>query len=273
MGATFAAGTPHPALHGVVLRYEGYEERVAGPVTFRQLPCTFVPVIIDLDAGWTVAHRQHDAPLRLGSFVAGVTDGPVVVGHRGSARCLQVDLTPLGARRMIGMPMNELANQSVPIDDVLGRFGRDLVQRVGEAPDWPTRFALIDSALRARLAEAAPVDAGVAWSLGRIMASGGAAVIGDLAGELGWSHRRLIDRYRDTVGLPPKLVARIVRFERLTAEVTTDPTIDWAAAATACGYFDQAHLAREVRELAGITPTELRASTVNFVQDDAGLPA
>jgi AraC-like DNA-binding protein len=273
VSATFVTGTPHPSLRDVVLRYEGYEERTAGPVMFRELPCTFVPVIIDLDAGWSVAHRQHTMPLQLGSFVAGVTEGPVLVRHDGSARCLQIDLTPLGARRLVGLPMNELANQSVPIDDVLGRFGRDLVQRVGEAPDWSARFALIDRAFRARLTDAAPVDAGVAWSLGRIVASGGTAVIGELADELGWSHRRLIARYRDTVGLPPKLVARIVRFERLTAHLTTDPALDWAAAATACGYFDQAHLAREVRELAGITPTELRATTVNFVQDETALPA
>jgi AraC-like DNA-binding protein len=257
----------------VVLRYEGFEQRTAGPVTMRELPCTFVPVIIDLDAGWAVAHRQHATPLQLGSFVAGITDGPVLVRHDGSARCLQVDLTPLGARRLIGLPMSELANQSVPIDAVLGRFGCDLVQRVGEAPDWPTRFALIDNALRARIAEAAPVDPGIAWSLSRIVACGGAAVIGDLADELGWSHRRLIARYRDAVGVPPKLVARIVRFERLTAQVAREPGIDWAAAATMCGYFDQAHLAREVRELADITPTELRAITVNFVQDDASLTA
>jgi len=273
VSATLVAGTPHPSLRGVVLRYEGYQERAAGPATFRELPCTFVPVIIDLDAGWTVAHRQHAAPLRLGSFVAGVTDGPVLVGHDGSARCLQVDLTPLGARRLVGLPMSELANQSVPIDAVLGRFGRDLAQRVGDAPDWPARFALIDKAFRARLAEAAPTDPGVAWSLSQIMASGGTAVIGDHADKLGWSHRRLIARYRDTVGLPPKLVARIVRFERLTAHITTNPAIDWATAATACGYFDQAHLAREVRELAGITPTELRATTVNSVQDEGARSA
>lgn len=273
VSAIFAAGEPHPSLRGVALRYQGYEERTVGPVTFRELPCTFVPIIIDLDAGWSIAHRQHTVPLRLGSFIAGVTDGPVLARHDGSARCLQVDLTALGARQLLGMPMCELANQTVPIDDVLGRFGRDLVQRVGEAPDWPTRFALIDKVLRARLANAAPADPGVAWSLGRIVASGGAAIIGDIATELGWSHRRLIARYRDTVGLPPKLVARIVRFERLAAHVGTDPDIEWAAAANMCGYFDQAHLAREVRELAGITPTELRAQTVNFVQDDAALPA
>lgn len=273
VSAIFAAGEPHPSLRGVALRYQGYEERTAGPVTFRELPCTFVPIIIDLDAGWSIAHRQHTVPLRFGSFIAGVTDGPVLARHDGSARCLQVDLTALGARQLLGMPMCELANQTVPIDDVLGRFGRDLVQRVGEAPDWPTRFAVIDKVLRARLANAAPADPGVAWSLGRIVASGGAAIIGDIATELGWSHRRLIARYRDTVGLPPKLVARIVRFERLAAHVGTDPDIEWAAAANMCGYFDQAHLAREVRELAGITPTELRAQTVNFVQDDAALPA
>lgn len=278
MGAVsvrFATGRPHPSLREVVLRYEGFSQRTAGPVTFRELPCTFVPIIIDLDAGWTVAHRQHAAgsPLRLGSFVAGVTDGPVLVGHGGSARCLQVDLTPLGARRLIGMPMSELANSSVPIDAVFGRFGRELVQRVGEAPNWPARFRLLDDVLRARLAEAAPVDAGVEWSMRRIVASSGAAPIKDLVEDLGWSHRRLIARYRDAVGLSPKVVARIVRFERLKALLAKDPNADWAGLAARCGYFDQAHLAREVRELADITPTELRAQTVNFVQDTTLQPA
>ena len=78
----------------MVLRYEGYEERCAGPVLIRELPGTFVPIIVDLDAGWSVSHRQHRSPRRLGSFVAGITDGPVLVGHAGSARCVQVDLTP-----------------------------------------------------------------------------------------------------------------------------------------------------------------------------------
>jgi AraC-like DNA-binding protein len=270
VSAMFAAGTPHPSLRGVVLRYEGYADRSGVPVTIRQLPCTFVPIILDLDAGWTVAHREHtDSALRLDSFVAGITDGPVLVGHGGSARCLQVDLTPLGARRLIGMPMSELANQTVPIDDVLGGFGAELVQRVGAAPDWPARFALVDAAIRARLADTAPVDAGIEWSLRRIADSGGAPTIADLAAELGWSHRRLIARYRDAVGLPPKLIARIVRFERLAALVSEDPLTDWANAALACGYFDQAHLAREVRMLADITPTELRMQTVNSVQDNA----
>ena len=261
------AGTPHPSLRGVVLRYEGFTSHGGKPVVFRELPCTYVPIIIDLEDGWTVAHREHvgAAPLRLRSFVAGVTDGPVLVGHAGSARCLQVDLTALGARRILGVPMGELANRTVPIEDVLGALGDGLVQRIGEAAGWRERFAIVDAALTARLRAAPAVDAGVAWSLGRIQSSGGAVAIGELATDLGWSHRRFIARFRDSVGLPPKRVSRIVRFEHVSARLRSGA--DLAVAAAECGYFDQAHLAREVRELAGITPTELRAGAVNSVQD------
>ncbi len=242
---------------------------------FRELPCTFVPVIIDLDAGWALAdgRRPERPPERMGSFVAGLTDGPVLVEHAGSARCLQVNLAPLAARRLLGLPMSELANRAVALEDVLGPSAGELVERVADAPGWEARFALLDRALAARFAEAPPPDPEVAWSLGRLAASGGAAAIGPLADELGWSHRRLIARFRDAVGLPPKRVARILRFERLTALLAREPRADLSRSAPACGYYDQAHLAREVRELAGVTPTELRALGVNSVQDDAALPA
>ncbi|MET0900871.1 MAG: helix-turn-helix domain-containing protein [Mycobacterium sp.] len=261
MGAEFLTATPHPSLRGVVLRYEGYREKSTHPVVFRELPCSFVPIIIDLDAGWTI----NDA-LRLHSFIAGITDSLVLVRHEGSARCLQVDLTPLGARRLLGLPMHELANRTIAIEDVLGAAAHRLIQRIGDAPDWPTRFSLVDQAIRTRLADSPAIDAGLAWSLDRITA--GASSIGALAVELGWSHRRMIARYRDAVGLPPKTVARIVRFERLTARLADSPAVGWATLAAECGFFDQAHLSREVRDLAGQTPTELRASKVNFVQDE-----
>jgi AraC-like DNA-binding protein len=271
----FVRGAPHPALAGAVVRYTGFAERAAGPVRFRELPCTYVPVIIDLDVGWSVAdaRRPERSPERLGSFVAGLTDGPVLVEHGGSARCLQVDLAPLAARRLLGLPMSELANRSVALEDVLGRPAGELVERVAAAPSWADGFALVDRALMARLEEAPPADPGVAWSLGRLAGSGGATPIGELVRELGWSHRRLIARFRDAVGLPPKLVARIVRFERLGGILAAEAGVDMARAAAECGFFDQAHLAREVRDLAGVTPTELRAAGGNSVQDDLALPA
>lgn len=272
MGVTFATGSPHHSLRSVVLRYEGYTEKARHPVVFRELPCSFVPIIVDLDEGWTVTHSGRSAS-RLGSFIGGITEEPVWVRHDGSASCLQINLTAIGARQLLGMPMHELANRTIALDDVMGRGGQQLVDRIGSAPDWPSRFAVVDQMLRARFAEVAEVDAGLTWSLQRIASTAGNASIGGLAAELGWSHRRLIARYRDAVGLPPKTVARIVRFESLTARLTHPGHIGWAQLAADCGFFDQAHLSREVRELTGQTPTELRASLVNFVQDDAGVPS
>jgi len=94
-----------------------------------------------------------------------------------------------------------------------------------------------------------------------------------VARELGWSHRRLIARFRDEVGLPPKFVARIARFERAREALAADPASGLADVAARCGYADQAHLTREVGELAGMTPARLRAMApadvhaVNSVQD------
>jgi AraC-like DNA-binding protein len=276
VSAEFVRAAPPPALAGQVIRLTGYADRSPGPVRFRELPCTYVPVIIDMDAGWSIGdgRRPERPPERLGSFVAGITDGPVIVSHEGSARCLQVDLAPLAARRLLGLPMSELANRSVSLEDVLGPAAGELAGRVADAPGWPERFALVERALQPRLADAPEVDPGVTWSLGVLARSGGRAAIGALAGELGWSHRRLIARFRDAVGMPPKRVARILRFERLTALVGADPSVGWARAAAECGFADQAHLAREVRDLSGLTPTGLLADpAVNSVQDRAEGPA
>lgn len=269
MTAEYVTRAPGPALAGAVIAYTGFAQREREPVRFRELPCTYVPLILDLGEGWSIgdARRPERAPERLRSFVAGLTEGPVTVEHGGAARCLQVDLTPLGARRLLGLPMSEIANRSVPLEEVLGPGAHELVERLAQAPDWAARFALVDRALTTRLAASRPVDPATAWALARMVDAGGSVPIGRLARELGWSHRRLIARFRADVGLAPKAVARIVRFERLTDLLRREPGVGWARAAAGCGFFDQAHLAREVRVLADLTPTALLAESVNSVQD------
>lgn len=277
MSSELVTAAPHAALAGSVLRYEGFDQGDDAVFRFRALPCTFAPLILEFGGEWHVEDgRLPGSPAaRLSSFAAGLGDGPVLIENRGRTRCLQVDLTPLGARRLLGVPMHELANRSVDLRDVLGRAADELVERVALAPDWAARFALVDRALSARLTEATSIDPGVAWSYARLAGSAGGVAIGDLARELGWSHRRLIGRFRDAVGLPPKRVARIVRFERLTALLDGSATVDWARAAADLGYFDQSHLAREVRELSGLTPTALRAerAEVNSIQDESRMAA
>lgn len=272
---------PAPALRDAIVRLAGYRDRAPGPVRFTEMPCTYVPVILDLADGWSVgdARRPGDPLERFGPFVAGLADFPVAVEHPGRAHCLQVDLRPRAARRLLGVPMHDLANRTVALDDVLGAGARELVARVADTEGWPARFVLVQDAIAARLADAPPLRREVGWALGRVAAGARPARVGDVAQELGWSHRRLIARFRDEVGLPPKLVARIARFERVHAALAADPAADLAGVAARCGYADQAHLSRDVGELAGMTPSRLRARAaaadvpVNSVQDPVGVAA
>ena len=110
------------------------------------------------------------------------------------------------------------------------------------------------------------------------MATDGRIALASLATEMDCSHRTLIARFRTCVGFPPKTIVRLLRFNRAVRSLDRlggtrvnepaskpyietrqpeDPAVgasQWAGLAADCGYFDQAHLIKDFREFAGITP-------------------
>ena len=96
-------------------------------------------------------------------------------------------------------------------------------------------------------------EVGYAWD--RLTETGGSLRIEPLAREIGWSRRHLADRFRSEIGLAPKTAARVIRFERACERLLTPSRPPLAQVAADGGYVDQAHLARDFRELAGITAT------------------
>jgi AraC-like DNA-binding protein len=152
--------------------------------------------------------------------------------------------------------MHELANRVVGVDDILPRRERDLPARLAEAPSSEARFALLDEILATRLAEARPPSPEVVWAWRALVHTNGRVPIGILAKKLGRSRRHLIARFRDQIGLPPKTVARILRFDRVVELLQSRTETGFAELAQECGYFDQAHLTRDFRAFAGTTPGE-----------------
>jgi AraC-like DNA-binding protein len=99
----------------------------------------------------------------------------------------------------------------------------------------------------------------VAWAWGRLRAAHGLVAIGALAAELGWSRKRIVARFRDEIGLPPKAAAKLLRFERARALAGTLP---WAELALECGYYDQSHLSSDFRAVTGRTPETFLQDTL-----------
>jgi AraC-like DNA-binding protein len=244
---------PHPALAPLVHRgYLGYVEDGA-PVRRLEVPHQAIPVILNLGPAIAVSGRE-----RAGSFVAGLHDRAVTTEHAGRQLGIQMDLTPLGARRLLGVPMGELARRVVELEAVLPG---GLTDRLADADGWEARFDLLDAVLLARLhaAPAPPPDVAFAWS--RLCQTHGAIRIAQLCEELNCSRRHLSGRFAEDVGLPPKAVARILRFRRvLTLLDAEGGAARFADVAVAGGYCDQSHLNRDFRQLASCTPAEYLAS-------------
>ncbi|RWC89617.1 MAG: AraC family transcriptional regulator [Mesorhizobium sp.] len=248
---------PNAALDGVVTDICGYRETAAGHFRNVEYASLTVPLVISFAEPFAIGlGRAPDDNDRFASFAAGLFAGPVMIESFGGACCIQVNFTPLGARRFFRLPMSELTDNMVVLDDVLGAEGAALRERLGNRPDWTARFDLAEAFVAARLESAAETPLEIAWAYDRIITSGGRTRIASLAEQLGWSRKHLADKFSDATGIGPKTLSRIVRFNR-ALRLSSEPTADWADVAADCGYADQAHLVREFRELAGETPTAL----------------
>jgi AraC-like DNA-binding protein len=114
----------------------------------------------------------------------------------------------------------------------------------------------------------------VSWAWHELLREGGGIRVSELAAGTGWSERHLTSRFRAEIGLAPKAAARVIRFDRtrkllvrnLTRAAANDGGYLLADLAADCGYFDQAHLAREFRALAGCPPSQWLAEEFRNVQ-------
>lgn len=254
-GWYLARGRPHPALRPFLHSYDGYWETLAAPSRMRTLPTRTTVVILNMGPPLHLAVPDPGVGARsYGSFVAGMHDGHGMYLSPGGQRGIQLDVTPLGAYSLLGVPMSRLTNAAVELPDLLGSEARVLVERLAEAPSWSARFDLLDAFLLRRLDAGPAPDPEVARAW-RLLDGGAGVTVGDLAADVGWSRKHLTHRFREQVGLPPKVMARVLRFRRAVELLSGGAGL--ADAAAACGYYDQAHLNREFRALSGCTPTEL----------------
>ncbi|MGD9529399.1 helix-turn-helix domain-containing protein [Pseudonocardia sp.] len=258
--ADIHARRPAPALRPYVSSYCGYRLTDGPPSTHQGVPSGHLTFILCLDGEVELLRMPDPArsPRAFSAMVGGLHDSPAVIAQGRAATGLQLALTWRGARALLGLPAGVLAGDVVDLGAVLGSRSATLQDRLASAPDWPARFALLDDALLA-LATRGRGEAGVAaevrYAWDRLVATGGTQRIEPLAREIGWSRRHLAERFRTEIGLPPKSAARVIRFERACARLLTPSRPSLATVAADGGYADQAHLARDFRELAGLTAT------------------
>jgi AraC-like DNA-binding protein len=248
---------PDPRLAPFVRAYKGYAHLESTPAPSRHVPTGGVALIIGFDDGMRIAGPDTlaDYSERRTTFVAGMHDTYTDSQWLGRSYGVQVDFTPLGAYMFFSRPMSEMTNRVLEFTDLLGADATALVERLQETPAWDTRFGVIESFVASRIVAAREPSPEVWWAWQQIALGPSSVSISELAGEIGWSQRHFIQRFREEVGLSPKMAARVLRFDRAVRIADGASRPSWVQVATDAGYYDQSHMVRDFHEFAGSSPT------------------
>ena len=227
----------------------GFRQRVPAPLDIAMVAHPAVTLLIDLGEGGGIVCDTRGRRER-GSVVIGLMPGELRAGGC-VGECLQIRLEPDVAAAALGASP-ELSGTMAPFSDVWGRDAGRIEDRLRAAASWDERFTIAADVLGRRLDVRSPVDPEVAHAWRRTLTSRGLVRVDSLAGEVGWSRKRLWSRFGAQLGTSPKRVARLVRFDHAAHLLAAGHAA--ADVATESGYVDQSHLHREVKAFTGLTP-------------------
>jgi AraC-like DNA-binding protein len=232
----------------------------AGPIPDRRervLPNGTYELVLALGDRHRVVEGARVRVLPAASF-GGLRSRPFVLEHPDRCDTVGIVLRPAGAYALLGRPLWEVSDLLLDGRDVLGRSVDELAERCAEAGSAPARFEHLVRWLTERVARAKSPDLGSGWMAAEIERRGGDLRVGALHGDASLSRGRAVERFREQIGVPPKLYARLVRFRHVLERLQVDGAA-LSDVALDAGYYDQAHMNAEFRALAGISPVTFLA--------------
>ena len=212
-----------------------------------------------------------------GAYVAGPDTGPVRTLMTGGTVILGVRFRPSAGGPALGLPLSDLRDQRVDLADLRRRDARRLT---GTLDPGTAAVRVLDVA--ASLVADGEPDPAVTWAAALL--ADPRVRTEDVAAETGLSLRQLRRRCHAAVGYGPKTLQRVLRFRRFVSRIDADvpprqasrgrpDTQDLAILAAQAGYADQAHLTRECRALAGLTPAALARQRAQRQDSWGAVPA
>jgi AraC-like DNA-binding protein len=191
------------------------------------------------------------------SMIVGQTTEAVVIAPSGRVDLVGVRLQPWGALSLLPAPASELRDVLLPLDDLHRAMARDLPDQLCGERTPAARAVAAFAYIARQVRRAAPGPRSHARAIVAEATSHPAPVtVRRLAARLGLGERRVERELKRHVGLGPKMLLRIARFQRALAIARDDETLGWSAVAARAGYFDQAHLTHEFKRFAACTPSE-----------------
>jgi len=224
--------------------------------TERILPDGCVEIVLNFAKPFA-QHTDDSTRVQPLNFIVGQMTRPIFISPTGPVQLIGIRFHPGGTTPFFRFPMNELTNQVVELGSFARTLEAKLLSEAVDLPDVNDKVAALQKVLL-RILHNSKTDFGLLRIAGRIVESSGMISVDDLANDAGLSSRQLERRFLSEVGVGPKLLSRILRFQDVFRAVDANES-SWPTVAVYCGYYDQAHLIRDFRQFAHDTPVVLFA--------------
>lgn len=219
------------------------------------LPGTTVSLIVNRGDAWAAGRSLASSAQLPRICVVGPFTKPRILHVGRSVDAAGVVIPVVMTFGLFGVPASELVDQIVDLQDL---WGRDPVERIGAAMAGLSPqacVALLRDEVVTRLGRLESGDTIALGATRAIQRSAGTVPVDRLARHHGMSRQLFACRFAAAAGVPPKLFARITRFQGLVHMLLSTDVSQWAAQASAAGFYDQAHMINEFRGFAGASPT------------------
>jgi AraC-like DNA-binding protein len=258
---------PAPALRQVVRYYYQVVTHVAGSTAIQPVPARS-PQAIEFTFGAPYEVRRLDIGITRRAYpialIGAQTFRRVELLMQGSTDAFTIVFQPGGVPALFCVPAVELTNEDFEGEVVLGKGLSALHGRLADVSAFAQRCRIADEHLMGLL-PGLGAKSHIAQTAARVLLDSGCTRVDDLACATGLGMRQFERRFRQEIGMPPKLYARIVRFEAALRRKAATPAIRWTEVAHDLGYHDQAHMVRDFNTLSGDNPTNICGQLGMFV--------
>jgi AraC-like DNA-binding protein len=259
-----------PVLAGSTGRYEEFRPTAALGAHFR---CVWSNDITPAQAGRyaVVPDGCVDITWIDGELIVAGPDVTVAVSPSAPAEAIVgVRFRPDAAASWLGLPMSKIVGGRIALAEFWGARAREIAARMGDVKTIAERMRVLEQALCRLAPDVDPPRADMGFVFNALRTESAGPRMAVILDRLDMSPRTLRRRCHEAFGYGPKTLDRILRFQRFMklARQADEPSL--AGLAFAAGYADQAHMTRELKALAGVTPRDvIREAAVRNLQDAA----
>lgn len=190
----------------------------------------------------------------------------IMLKPTGEIGVVSIRFKAAGAARFFDLSYEDIVDRVVDFADFEPVFSAAIHERIARCGSHDERLAAMTAVLEERLTQGSREDIFIRQACQYITKSEGGYSAQELVNLIGYSERQIERKFKKQVGITPKTLSRIVRFQKFLAMTKETNTLTLADAAAACGYYDQSHFIRDFTKFSGVSPMKYLSG--NHVMSD-----